>query len=132
MTVGKTQDAGWQVGVSTTVPHGPPAVWEFMTGAGLPLWLGADRLGDVGSSWRGRDASGEVRSLTEHVRVRLTHRRDHEAHETTVQIGLRPAKRGTTIVFHQERLTGPEDREDARAHWKAIAAKVSAAMQQGT
>lgn len=40
--VGKTKDAGWEIGVSRTLPHEPEALWDFVTGAeGLPLWLGS-------------------------------------------------------------------------------------------
>lgn len=130
MVVGKTKDAGWQVGVSRTVPIERSKVWAFLLGPGLPLWLGVDRLGPVGSRYDSGEAAGQVRSLTEGVRVRVTHRPTGGAAETTVQIGLREATRGTTIVFHQERLAGPDERERAREHWRAVAEVITAALAE--
>lgn len=132
MTVGKTKDAGWQVGVSRTVPVERSEVWTFLLGPGLPLWLGVDLLGSVGSHYESDRAAGEVRSLSENMRVRVTHRPAKERGETTIQVGLREAKRGTTIVFHQERMTGPQERERVREHWKAVAEKVAATLAAGT
>lgn len=131
MTVGMTKDAGWQVGVSRTVPVERSEVWAFLVGPGLPVWLGVDRLEPVGSSYTGASASGEVRGLTENVRVRVTHRPADGRGETTIQIALREATHGTTIVFHQERMTGPEERERARTHWQAVADKVESALAAG-
>lgn len=132
MTVGKTKDSGWQIGVSRTVPVERSDVWAFLLGPGLPLWLGVDRLGPVGSRYEGAHATGEVRSLTENVRVRVTHCLLEGRAETTVQIGLRQAKHGTTIVFHQERMTGPRERERAREHWKAVAEKIATTLTATT
>jgi uncharacterized protein YndB with AHSA1/START domain len=34
-------DVGWQIGVSRTVPHPLPVVWDFISSpGGLALWLG--------------------------------------------------------------------------------------------
>ncbi|KDN87694.1 hypothetical protein KCH_05490 [Kitasatospora cheerisanensis KCTC 2395] len=41
MPTGLTKDAGWQIGVSRTLPHPLPVVWDFITSAeGIALWLG--------------------------------------------------------------------------------------------
>ena len=39
--VGQTKDAGFEIGVSKTVPHPREAVWELLTSEeGAALWLG--------------------------------------------------------------------------------------------
>jgi uncharacterized protein YndB with AHSA1/START domain len=39
--VGHTQDAGWEIGVSRTVPFSRKHVWDVVTSpAGLAIWLG--------------------------------------------------------------------------------------------
>lgn len=39
--VGLTQDAGWEIGVSRTLPLPPSAVWDFIASPeGVALWLG--------------------------------------------------------------------------------------------
>lgn len=131
MSVGKTKNAGWQIGVSRTVPVDRATAWGFLLGGGLPLWLGVKTLGAPGSAYEGTLARGEVRSLTERVRVRLTYHPTDGSGESTVQLGFRDARRGTTLVFHQERLAGAEERERARAHWLAVADAVEAALTEG-
>jgi uncharacterized protein YndB with AHSA1/START domain len=39
--IGRTKDAGWQIGVSRTVDHPIEQVWDFLTSAaGTAVWLG--------------------------------------------------------------------------------------------
>ena len=45
--VGLTKDAGWEIGVSRTVPHPLDEVWRLLTSdEGLALWLGEGALRD--------------------------------------------------------------------------------------
>ncbi|WP_414937327.1 hypothetical protein [Amycolatopsis sp. cmx-11-51] len=55
----------------------------------------------------GRDAVERVPELLE---CGLTWRPKGWDHESTIQVGLRPAGPGKTTVVHQERLAGPEER----------------------
>ncbi|KAB8167307.1 SRPBCC domain-containing protein [Streptomyces sp. 3MP-14] len=129
MPTGLTRDAGWQIGVSRTLPHPPAAVWDFLTGpAGLAHWLGpgATLPTEVGARYAtdGDGPSGELRGYRPGERVRLT------ADDTTVQFTLRPAREGaaTSLTFHQERLPDAAARERQRAHWKAVLAGVAEAL----
>lgn len=128
MPVGLTKDVGWELGVRRTVAVERVAVWDFLLGSGLPLWLGVEELGGVGSRYECPGGAGEVRSLTEGTKVRLTHRAPTDEHETTIQIALRDAARGTTIVFHQERMRDAEERERGLEHWKAVADRIETAL----
>jgi hypothetical protein len=98
MPVGKTKDAGWQIGVSRTVPVSLEEAWA--------------RIEDP-AAWLGEPAD-DVRSRRPLDRVRVGWR------GTIVQVALTPAKSGTTVRFHQERLSGPDERERQRAHWAAV------------
>jgi uncharacterized protein YndB with AHSA1/START domain len=41
MPIGKTKDAGWQIGVSRTLAHPADKVWELLTSErGTAVWLG--------------------------------------------------------------------------------------------
>lgn len=128
MSVGKTKTAGWQAGASRTVPRNVDDVWAYLVGPGLRTWLGVDEVGQVGETYTGAGGSGEVRSRTTNVRIRVTRRPPTEAHETTIQVALRPGKRGTTLVFHEERMRDAEERERARDHWLDVARRVSEAL----
>lgn len=125
--VGLTKDAGWQIGVSRVVRHPVEEVWDLLMSAeGLACWLGpgAELPSTVGEAYAAHDGTtGELRSLRPHDRVRLTHQPPGQEHATTVQVALTPpasGPTGTTIRFHQERLTSAEERERQRAHWQGV------------
>ncbi len=98
MPVGKTKDAGWQIGVSRTVPLEPEEVWA--------------RIEDT-AAWLGEEADN-VRSYRPLDRIRVGW------NGTIVQVAMFKAKTGTTVRFHQERLADADQRERQRAHWKAV------------
>ncbi|GAA2074356.1 SRPBCC domain-containing protein [Streptomyces albiaxialis] len=125
---GLTKDAGWQIGVSRTLPHPPSAVWEFVSGPeGLALWLGpgAELTPERGAPYRTADGvEGEVRGYRPGDRIRVTYG------PTTVQVAVSPAGDGTRAVLrlHQERMASREERERQRAHWRDVAARIAAAL----
>ncbi|MCX4818655.1 SRPBCC domain-containing protein [Streptomyces sp. NBC_01142] len=126
MTTGLTQDAGWEIGVSKTLPLPASAVWEFIASPeGVVLWLGEGaRLPTVkGESYETRDGvTGEVRSYRPGDRVRLTYG------TSTVQVAVSAAKDKSVLRFHQEHLADAAERERQRAHWKAVMAEVVDAL----
>lgn len=98
MPVGKTKDAGWEIGVSRTVPLSPAEVWARIEDP--KAWLGAD--------------PDEVRSTHPLDRIRVGWR------GTIVQVAITPAKTGTKVTFHQERLADAAERERQRVRWKDV------------
>ncbi|MGB5759801.1 MAG: SRPBCC domain-containing protein [Acidimicrobiales bacterium] len=123
--VGKTRDAGWQIGVSRTIAVDLDTAWEYLTSdAGLGVWLGPGiatplQKGQVFET--GDGTTGEIRSLRDRDRIRLTWQPVDRADHATVQIALAPAATGCTVRFHTERLYDGREREAMRAHWQAIA-----------
>ncbi|WP_433292892.1 SRPBCC family protein [Actinoplanes sp. CA-030573] len=132
--IGQTKDAGFQIGVSRTLPHDIDFVWRFLTGAdGLRIWLGDGAALDGGPYRTAGGTTGELRSRHERDRVRLTWQPAGWDHDTTVQVTVStPASGRTTLRFHQERLTGPEERERQRRHWRAVMDAMAAAMGRST
>ncbi|MEU6121407.1 SRPBCC domain-containing protein [Streptomyces sp. NPDC047123] len=131
MPTGLTKDAGWQIGVTRTLPHPPSAVWDFVSGPdGIALWLGpgAELTPEPGTPYR-TDAgvTGEVRGYRPGERIRVTHG------TTTVQVTTTPAGDGdkTVLGFHQERMADAEEREHRRAHWQWVMDAVAAALDAG-
>lgn len=129
-STGKTKDAGWEVGVRQTVAASSDVVWEFLLGEGLPLWLGETTLPHTkGEAYRTADGIvGEVRAFTEGTKVRVTWQPDDWPHETTLQVSVKEAAGGTTIVLHHERLADREERRMMLGHWKNVAAHLAAAF----
>ncbi|GAA0382723.1 SRPBCC domain-containing protein [Microbispora corallina] len=132
-TPGLTKDAGWELGVRRTVPVPLDAVWDYLLGDGLALWLGAAELGTrKGDAYvTGHGVRGELRSRTERVRVRLTWRPPDWTHDSTLQITVSPAATGTTIGIHQDRLASASERELMLAHWREVAERIAAALSPG-
>lgn len=123
--VGKTRDAGWQIGVSRTLDHAIEDVWELIASAtGLDLWLGegARPVPERGAPWEAVDgATGETRGYRELDRIRVTARPSDANAATTIQVAVRAAPGGRTMLrFHEERLTDQTARERRRTHWTAV------------
>ena len=119
---GQTKDAGWEVGVRKTVDAPIDTVWSYLLGKGLPLWLGNTELVlQKGAAYEtDDDISGTVLSYTEGLRIRLSWRPEEWNHDSTLQLTVKEAATGTTIGFHQERLSGREERKIMLGHWKDV------------
>ncbi len=101
--VGKTKDAGWQIGVSRTIA---------VDVADVPFVKGAPYETVDGTI-------GEVRSIRPGDRVRLTWQPADRADPATVQVALSPAKTGCALRFHAERFHDADEREAMRAHYQS-------------
>ena len=134
--IGKTKDAGWQIGVSRTVNAGVDDVWTYLISSeGLAIWLGDGIELPLTTGQRYRttdDTRGEIRSVRPQDRVRLTWQPADRESDATVQVALTPAAAGCTIRFHTERLDSSGERERMRSHWKAIADHIEAELANRT
>ncbi|WP_245665001.1 SRPBCC family protein [Nocardia sienata] len=127
MPTGLTADAGWQIGVSRTLPQPPDIVWHHLIGAaGTACWLGpgADPTFTPGARYRtDTGVTGEIRGYRPGERIRLTYG------PTTVQVTLTPATgHRTRVRFHQERMSSAAEREQQRAHWQRVMDELAAAL----
>ncbi len=132
--VGKTKDVGWEIGVSRTVPHDADEVWKLLTSpTGVGIWLGEGLSfpAEPGAAYKTADGTvGEVRSFRPGDRLRLTWQPPDWSHDSTVQVAISPAKAGTTINFHQERLADSDEREAQRAHWSPVIERLRAELDR--
>ena len=128
-TTGLTKDAGWEMGVRVTVDAPLPAVWGYLLGEGLPIWLGdIDAIPtEKGAAFETRDGlHATIRSYTDQLRVRMAWQPEDWPHDTTLQLTVKEAATGTTIGFHHERLADRAERKLMLGHWKNVAAAISA------
>jgi uncharacterized protein YndB with AHSA1/START domain len=118
--IGLTKDAGWQAGVRRTLPVEPATAWALLTSPeGQELWLGAAAELTRGAAYELPDGTrGEVRARTD-SHLRMTWAAPGWAGESTIQLRALPAKTGTTIAIHHERLADAEERHRALVHWRA-------------
>jgi uncharacterized protein YndB with AHSA1/START domain len=129
---GPTKDAGWEVGVRKTVAASLPVVWEYLMGDGMALWLGEtefkrerDELYDTEDGVR-----GEVRTVTENVRLRLTWQPKDWPHDTVLEINVKEVPAGTTIVIHHDHLRDREERYMMLGHWKNVIADLANVIER--
>jgi uncharacterized protein YndB with AHSA1/START domain len=133
--VGRTRDAGWEIGVSRTVDLPVEEVWDFLASpAGTGIWLGhgPERLDERGQTYETTEGTtGAVRSVHPGDRIRLTWQPEDWDHDSTVQVAVTSNGRGGTIIrFHQERLTSAQERQRQRAHWRAVMDSVVEALER--
>jgi uncharacterized protein YndB with AHSA1/START domain len=129
MPVGKTKDAGWQIGVSITVHRPAEEVWDWLVSPeGISTWLGPDVAfdGEKGEAYETIDGTrGELRSWRPLDRIRMTWRPADWDHDSTVQVAIDDMGDSTRVVFHQERLANADERARQRTHWKSVSAEVA-------
>ncbi|WP_027942618.1 SRPBCC domain-containing protein [Amycolatopsis taiwanensis] len=133
--VGRTRDAGWQIGVSKTIDCPVEEVWDFITSpAGIAIWLGegVTVLSEHGAGYETTTGiHGETRSFRELDRIRLTWQPPGWSHDTTLQLAVRPAGAGRAMLrVHQERLADAAERERQRRHWQGVIAALVAALTE--
>ena len=123
-TTGLTKDAGWELGVRTTVPAPVAEVWAYLLTDGLAVWLGdIDVLpAEKGAEFATRDGvRGVIRSFTDRSKVRLSWHPDDWPHDSILQLTVKESITGTTIGIHHEQLADREERKLMLGHWKNIA-----------
>ena len=127
-TVGLTQDAGWEIGVSKTIDTPLSLVWNYLTSSdGIAQWLGGGlRLpAEKGARYTTPEGtSGELRSFRPGDRIRLTWQPADWDHSSTVQVATRAHGEKTMLRFHQEKLADAAEREQQRAHWAGVLQRV--------
>ncbi len=133
--IGKTRDAGWQIGVSKTIHRPVEEVWSFLVSpAGVAIWLGE---GVTLPTERGagyttaQGVRGETRSFHERDRVRLTWQPPGWSHDTTLQLAVSATGAGRArLTVHQERLADAAEREQQRTHWQGVITRLVAALDR--
>lgn len=133
--VGKTKDAGWQVGARRTFDVSADRAWEFLTSEqGLALWLGMGAGVELreGSEYKLADGTeGEVRVLKPGSHVRLTWRPPGWKRRSTIQVRVIPKGERCVIAFHQEQLPDGQARETRRAYYLQVLQDIAGKLEPG-
>lgn len=134
--VGETADAGYQVGVQRTLAVPAEELWALLTSpAGLAAWLGEVETfaADPGEHYETADGTaGEVRTVAEGERLRLTWQPPDREAATTLQVTLGESPSGgerTVLRVHHERLADATEREAMRDHWRAVLDRIEATIE---
>lgn len=122
--IGKTRTQGWEIGVRRTFPINPQIAWNLlMTQPGLGFWLGHPvdpHFAKGATITTAEGLTGEIRGYTIGSLIRLTWQPPGADHPSTLQIRVLPARTGTTISFHHERLDDAAHRQTMQQHWSAV------------
>jgi uncharacterized protein YndB with AHSA1/START domain len=127
--------AGWDVGVRQTVPADRKTVWAFLTGEGLPLWLGKTKALTLqkGAAYEtDDDISGRVLSVQPGVGLRVVWQPGEWSHASTLQLTLKDSPEGTVISFNQEKLTSRDERKMMLGRWKGVVQDIEKALKRKT
>lgn len=118
-TVGETTQ-GVEIGVSRTIAKNAEELWNLATSkAGMNVWLGTFAELEPGTTYRTRDgATGEVRTVKEGSRIRLTWQPKDWAKPSTLQLYFEPKDGKTSLVFHHEKLPSLKERPKMKKHWQ--------------
>ncbi len=124
--VGQTAESGFQIGVRRTLPYSEDALWSaVLSPEGMRIWLGGPTELESGAAYSLENGTtGQIRVYAPGSHLRLTWQPSGWERPSVVQIRVIPAKKGTTLSFHQEQLDGASTREAMRAHWEDVIARL--------
>ena len=119
--VGRTRDAGWQIGARRTFNVRIEDAWNWLTSSeGARAWLGEPQnLSFIkGEEYFLVDGSqGEVRVFKPNSHLRITYQPGYWPRASTIQVRVLDRKERTSIVFHEENLPNAEARQERRQHY---------------
>jgi len=127
--VGQTASAGFQIGVRRTLPISKEQAWELLISPeGIELWIGEVTSINlsVGETFQSKEGiTGELRVVKPFQQLRMRWTAANWERPSTLQIRLLSDKQyQTTISFHQEKLDGPDTREQMKLHWESVLATI--------
>jgi uncharacterized protein YndB with AHSA1/START domain len=128
--VGKTADAGYQIGVRRTVPASEERVWAvLLSPAGQRIWLSGVTSLEQGTRFSFPNGiSGQIKVHKPWSHLRLTWQPPEWEAPSYVQVRVIPARTGTTLSFHQDHLRGPAERKAMKAHWEQVVERLFAQL----
>lgn len=120
--IGLTKDAGFQVGARKTCDVSVEMAWDFLMSInGTRLWLDGidvDKIELKSEFSTPNGFTGKITVLKPYSHIRMQWRHPDWDNTSTLQIRTIPNKNKTTISFHQEKLSGPEQRKKMKNFWK--------------
>jgi uncharacterized protein YndB with AHSA1/START domain len=126
--VGRTKDAGFQIGVRKTFPVSAEQAWEFLFSAeGLSIWLGEvseEGLGLKKSYTTKEGVEGKINVFKPYSHIRLTWKRKSWDNTSAVQVRIIDAKGKATISFHQDKLWDINQRAEMKLYWDKIVERI--------
>ena len=132
--VGRTKDAGFQVGARRTFDIGREVAWNLLTSdAAIRVWLGdvTNLRLQPGATYTTADgATGEVRVVKPGSHIRLTWQPPGWQRASTIQVRVIPSGGKTAVSLHQEQLAGPRERAEMQRRWYGVLDELAAIIER--
>lgn len=131
--VGKTKDAGFQIGVRKTFDIAPKVAWEIMYSKhGLETWLGCiNSTLELGKPYKTDEGiEGKVTVFKEYSHLRSSWKKPSWDKASILQVRVIDAKGKSTISFHQDHLQDAAQRQEMKEHWAEVIKKLEKLLYQ--
>ncbi|MBX3102215.1 MAG: hypothetical protein KF690_06890 [Bacteroidetes bacterium] len=118
--LGQTADAGFQIGVTRTLPVDKDKLWDILVSdAGLEIWLGKFTSSPANNDvYQTEDnIRGEVRVFKPGSHIRMTWQPAHWEQPSILQVRTTARGDKAILAFHQEKLPSAEERERMKSFW---------------
>jgi uncharacterized protein YndB with AHSA1/START domain len=128
--MGRTLDAGYQIGVRRTLPVSEDRLWALLLSPeGQRAWLGGVTDLEPGSRFAFADGTrGEIRVNRPWSHLRLAWQPPAWETPSIVQVRVLAARGGSTLSFHQDHLEGPTERAEMKARWEEAVGRLAALL----
>jgi len=122
--VGRTKQAGYQIGARRTVDIPQETCWQLLISpGGQQIWLGAARIAvwEAGKEYTlPQGTRGEIRVFNPPTHLRLTWHPAGWERASTIQLRVVPKGSRSVIALHQEHLPGPVERGERKRDFHEI------------
>jgi activator of HSP90 ATPase len=131
---GETQDAGFQFGVRKTFPGNFQDIWDFLfSDKGLSMWLGPidpDDLVIRKEFSLSNSVTVRITVFEPYSHLRMSWKKDEWKNTSRLQLRVMASEETNTVLaFHQEMLSGPEQREEMKEYWENVLTNLEEAIQ---
>ncbi len=127
-SIGLTKDVGFQFGIRKTFVISTEQAWSFLfSDVGMAVWLGELETGNLTlkSNFKTKEGiTGMIRVIHPGSHFRMSWKKPEWSNTSTLQIRILPAKNGTTISIHQEKLLDENQRKEMKDRWEAVMNKL--------
>lgn len=127
--IGKTRDAGWQIGLKRTLPFQADQVWEWMlSSAGADVWLGPGAQIEWKKGMKYKlpgGTGGEVRVFKPDSHFRITRQPGGYPRPSTIQVRIIKRGEKTLLAFHEEHLPDEKERQNRKTHYLQVVEKIT-------
>lgn len=128
----KPKDLGFQVSVTKTFHVNTDVIWEFLLSEkGISIWFGEinfDNFEIQKPLITKNGIEGKLTVFVPNCHLRFKWKPKNWEKQSTVELRVTNSKGKATIIFHHTGFFEIEQKEELRAYWKNVVAKINTAL----